>query len=58
MLATAALASAGFGQAPRLVSLGGLFQRISIIAGFGWLAALSAQTLRRMTAIAAAHRQA
>jgi hypothetical protein len=58
MLATAALASAGFGQAPRLVSLGGLFQRISIIAGFGWLAALSAQTLRRTTAIAAARRQA
>jgi len=56
MLATAALASAGFGQAPRLVSLGGLFQRISIIAGFGWLAALCAQTLGRMTAIAAARR--
>lgn len=58
MLATAALASAGFGQAPRLVSLGGLFQRISIIAGFGWLAALSAQALGRMTAIAAARRKA
>jgi hypothetical protein len=58
MLATAALAGAGFGQAPRLVRLGGLFQRISIIAGFGWLAALSAQALGRTPAIAAARPQA
>ena len=58
MLATAALASAGFAQAPRLVSLGGLFQRISIIAGFGWLTALSAQALGRTTAAATARRQA
>jgi hypothetical protein len=31
MLTTAALAGAGFGQSPRLVNLGGLFQRASII---------------------------
>jgi Protein of unknown function (DUF998) len=57
MVATAALASAGFGQAPRLVRLGGLFQRISIVAGFGWLTALSAQALRRTHGIAVARRQ-
>jgi hypothetical protein len=46
MLATAALAAAGFGQSPRLVRLGGLFQRVSIITGFGWLTALSARALQ------------
>jgi hypothetical protein len=45
MLATTALASAGFGQSPRLVNLAGLFQRASIMTGFGWLTALSAQAL-------------
>jgi uncharacterized protein DUF998 len=47
MLTTMALAAAGFGQSPRLVNLGGLFQRASIITGFAWLTALSAQALRR-----------
>ena len=47
MLAAMALAGAGFGQSPRLVSLGGLFQRASIITGFAWLTALSARALRR-----------
>jgi hypothetical protein len=47
MAASAALAGAGFGQSPRLVSLGGLFQRVSIITGFGWLTVLSARELRR-----------
>jgi Protein of unknown function (DUF998) len=47
MLATMALASAGFGQAPRLVSLGGLLQRGGIITGFTWLTALSGRALRR-----------
>jgi Protein of unknown function (DUF998) len=47
MLTTIALAGAGFGQSPRLVNLGGLFQRASIITGFAWLTALSAQALRR-----------
>jgi hypothetical protein len=46
MLATMALAAAGFGQSPRLVHLGGLFQRASIITGFAWLTALSARALR------------
>ena len=45
MLATMALAGAGFGQSPRLVNLAGLFQRASIVTGFGWLTALSAQAL-------------
>jgi hypothetical protein len=43
----AALAGAGFGQAPRLVSVGGLWQRASITTGFTWLAALSARALRK-----------
>ncbi len=58
MLATMALAAAGFGQSPRLVNLGGLFQRASIITGFGWVTALSAQALRRTPATAAPHHQA
>jgi hypothetical protein len=53
MLAATGLAGAGFGQSPRLVSLGGLFQRASIITGFAWLTALSARTLRRTRATAA-----
>jgi hypothetical protein len=47
MLATMALAGAGFGQSPRLVHLGGLFQRASIITGFTWLTTLSARALQR-----------
>ena len=50
MLATMALASAGFNQSPRLVNLAGLFQRASIVTGFGWLTALSAQALTRAPA--------
>jgi hypothetical protein len=46
-LAATVLAGAGFGQSPRLVGLAGLFQRVSIIAGFGWLTTLSARVLRR-----------
>ena len=55
MLATMALASAGFGQTPRLVNLGGLFQRASIITGFGWLTALSARALRHAPPATAAN---
>jgi hypothetical protein len=54
MLATMALAAAGFGQSPRLVHLGGLFQRASIITGFGWLTALSARALHRVPATCSA----
>jgi hypothetical protein len=50
MLATMALAAAGFSQSPRLVNLGGLFQRASIITGFGWLTALSARALQHAPA--------
>ena len=53
MLSTMALAGAGFGQSARLVNLAGLFQRASIITGFAWLTALSAQALRRTPTAAA-----
>jgi hypothetical protein len=46
MLTAAVLAGAGFGQSPRLINLGGLFQRASIITGFARLTALSAQALQ------------
>jgi hypothetical protein len=50
MLATMGLAGAGFNQAPRLVNFAGLLQRAAIVAGFGWLTALSARALRRSPA--------
>ena len=53
MLATTALAGAGFNQSPGLVHLAGLFQRASIMTGFGWLTALSAQALARVPAASA-----
>ena len=58
MLTTMALAGAGFGQSPWLINLGGLFQRASIITGFAWLTALSAQALRRIPTTAAPRHQA
>jgi len=58
MLTAIALAGAGFGQSPRLINFGGLFQRASIITGFAWLTALSAQALRRTPPTAAPRRQA
>ena len=45
MLATTALAGAGFNQSPRLDNLAGLFQRASIVTGFGWLTTISARAL-------------
>jgi hypothetical protein len=45
MVANFALAAAGFGQAPRLVHLAGLFQRASIITAFTWVTAVSARAL-------------
>jgi hypothetical protein len=57
MLATTVLAGAGFGRASRLTGLAGLFQRASIITGFSWLTALSAQALRRTTPTAAPPRR-
>jgi hypothetical protein len=53
MLATMALAGAGFNQSPRLVNLAGLFQRASIVTGFSWLTALSAQALTHAPAASA-----
>ena len=58
MFTTMALAGAGFGQSPRMASLGGLFQRVSIITGFGWLTALSARALRRTHVTAGSCHQA
>jgi hypothetical protein len=46
MTGTCMLFGAAFGGAPRLVRRGGLFQRVSIITGFGWLDALSLRALR------------
>jgi uncharacterized protein DUF998 len=46
MLTAMVLAAAGFGQSPRLVSLGGLFQRVSIITGLAWVTAVFARALR------------
>jgi hypothetical membrane protein len=39
------LASAGFGQADGLVDLAGLFQRVAVTAGFGWLSLLAVRLL-------------
>jgi len=50
-----ALATAGFSQSPRLVRLGGLFQRASIVTGFAWLTALSARALQHTPATASSH---
>jgi hypothetical protein len=47
MPVTAVLAGAGFGQSPRFARHGGLFQRVSIITGLGWLTAVSARARRR-----------
>jgi hypothetical protein len=46
MASGCALFGAAFGGVPMLVARGGLFQRISIAAGFGWLSALSFRALR------------
>jgi hypothetical protein len=40
------MASAGFGQQPRLVDRAGLFQRIAVGMTFGWLTALAVRRLR------------
>jgi hypothetical protein len=49
------LAAAGFGQSPRLVHLGGLFQRASIVTGFAWLTALSVRALQHAPATVPPH---
>jgi hypothetical membrane protein len=40
------LTSVGFAQNPALVGIGGLLQRITLLIGFGWLAALAVRTQR------------
>ena len=45
MVASFVLFGAAFGGAPRLGAKGGIFQRISIVSGFGWLSALSLRAL-------------
>jgi hypothetical protein len=45
MVASSVLFGAAFGGTPRLVARGGIFQRISIAAGFGWVSALSLRAL-------------
>ncbi len=45
-LVAVALASAGFGQQPRLVDRAGLFQRLFVGITFGWLTLLTARRLR------------
>jgi hypothetical membrane protein len=40
------LASAGFGQAEGLVDLAGLFQRLAVTIGFGWLTLLAVRLLQ------------
>jgi hypothetical membrane protein len=40
------LSSAGFGQAEGLVDLAGLFQRVVVAVGFGWLTLLAVRFLR------------
>lgn len=46
MTSTFVLFGAAFGGAPRLAGRAGVFQRISIGTGFGWLSALSLRALR------------
>lgn len=46
MMTTSVLFGAAFGGAPRFEAYGGVLQRVSITAGFGWLSALSLRALR------------
>jgi hypothetical protein len=46
MAGTFILFGAAFGGAPRLAGRGGVFQRISIATGFGWLSALALRARR------------
>jgi hypothetical protein len=48
MTSTFVLFGAAFGAAPRLAERGGVFQRLSIAAGFGWVSALSLRTLLKL----------
>jgi hypothetical protein len=41
------LASMGFSQAPSFVDDGGAYQRLAVLAGYGWLTAVTLRQLRR-----------
>ncbi len=45
MVGSFLLFGASFGRVPRLAGKGGVFQRISVASGFGWLAVLSLRAL-------------
>lgn len=45
------LFGAAFGGTPRLAGTGGVFQRVSIAAGFGWLTALFLRARHRVTTV-------
>jgi hypothetical protein len=49
MLVAFVLAGAGFSQQPRFAPWGGLFQRVSLATGFGWLSALAARRARALS---------
>ncbi len=46
MLAAFVLAAMGFGQVPGFADFAGLFQRLSLAAGLGWISLLAAHLLR------------
>jgi hypothetical protein len=48
MVGSFVLFGAAFGGKPNLTGSGGIFQRLSIVAGFGWVTALSCRTLRAL----------
>jgi hypothetical protein len=45
MLGCFVLASLGFTQAPAFAEAGGLYQRVSIVAGLGWVTAVFLRAL-------------
>jgi hypothetical protein len=47
-LSSFALSSAGFGQAPGIARVGGLFQRVALSSGFLWLSLRAARMLRNL----------
>jgi hypothetical protein len=53
-LAAFGIAGLGFAQHPLFVAVGGLFQRLALVVGFGWVAALAVQRLARRKRTAAA----
>lgn len=51
MLATFVLAAIGFDQNPSLVNFAGVFQRLSIIIGFTWIALLAFRLISKKSSI-------